>query len=111
VGLAYVLLRVRVCMRLSAMEGVSDRRSALTFHEVARGNDLGVLWSARDSIETDRIAVGEGRCDRDVKGAPGSNRAKDQYSSRRFVGSPSGLRVVKRAFPRSRSHRRARALR
>lgn len=30
-------------MRLSAMEGVSGRRSALTFHEEARGNGLGGL--------------------------------------------------------------------
>lgn len=52
---AYVLRRVRGCMRLSAMEGVSGRRSALTFHEEARGNGLGGLRSKRRSV-TDRRA-------------------------------------------------------
>jgi len=66
-------------MRLSAMEGVSGRRSALTFHGEARGHGLGVLWSWRGIGDDRRTQRGtrQGR-----QGCGRTNRVKDEYSSR-----------------------------
>lgn len=54
------------CMRLLAMEGVSGRRSALSFHEEARGNGLA---ASGERVDRRPIAARTGGGDRDIKGA------------------------------------------